>query len=111
VKKLIIVMAAASLLGLATSPVAAQQPAANQKIAGLDMSAVPDLERDGVREVQTALRAKDFDPGPIDGVVGPRTREAVRSFQNRYGMKPTGVIDNQTLFAVGHADVAISAAR
>ena len=30
---------------------------------------------------QAALRALGFDPGPLDGVPGPRTRAAVRAFQ------------------------------
>jgi peptidoglycan hydrolase-like protein with peptidoglycan-binding domain len=111
VKKLIIAIAAASLSGPVILPVAAQQHSTDQTVANLDMAAVPDLDGGGVRAVQAALRNKGFDPGSIDGVAGPMTKEAVRTFQSRYGMKPTGVVDNQSLFALGEADLAISSAR
>ena len=39
------------------------------------------LSSDTVRAVQAALSKRGFDPGPIDGVPGPRTTAAVRAFQ------------------------------
>jgi peptidoglycan hydrolase-like protein with peptidoglycan-binding domain len=33
-----------------------------------------------VREVQEALAAAGFDPGPIDGIMGPRTKAALRKY-------------------------------
>jgi peptidoglycan hydrolase-like protein with peptidoglycan-binding domain len=111
VKKLVIATAAAALFSVFAIPATAQQGSTAQTIANLNMTATPDLDRDGVRAVQRALREKSIDPGPIDGSAGPRTREAVRTFQSRYGMKPTGAIDNQLLFAMGQADLAILSAR
>ncbi len=109
-KKLVIAtLAAAALSATATLPAAAQGSTA--AAASLDMAAVPDLDREDVRVVQSGLRGKGMDPGPIDGIVGPRTRDAVRAFQTRYGMKPSGTLDNQLLFALGDADLAITAAR
>ena len=32
----------------------------------------------------------------IDGVYGPATRQAVLSFQKRYGLSPTGTVDRET---------------
>lgn len=105
-KKLVIVtIAAASLLGAATLP-AASQDNQSAAIKNLNMSAVPDLNRDAVRKVQAALGAKSFDPGPIDGIIGPRTRAAVRKYQDHFGIKATGEIDNQTLFALGTVQLA-----
>jgi peptidoglycan hydrolase-like protein with peptidoglycan-binding domain len=66
------------------------------------MDAVPILTPDYVRKVQLALQRKGVNPGPLDGIFGPLTKEAVRSFQDRYGIK----IDNQTLFAPGEVDLA-----
>jgi TPR repeat protein len=43
-----------------------------------------------VAEAQRLLKQRGFDPGPVDGVPGKRTQEAVRSFQRRLGMAPTG---------------------
>jgi peptidoglycan hydrolase-like protein with peptidoglycan-binding domain len=72
----------------------------------LDMDAVPSLTVDGIRQVQQALAKKGFDPGPIDGVLGPQTEQAIRKFQDHYGLKVTGRIDNQTLYALGEAQLA-----
>jgi TPR repeat protein len=43
-----------------------------------------------VAEAQRILKQRGYDPGPIDGVPGKRTQDAVRSFQRRLGMAPTG---------------------
>jgi peptidoglycan hydrolase-like protein with peptidoglycan-binding domain len=36
--------------------------------------------REAVKSLQTQLRDAGFDPGPIDGVVGPRTRAALQKY-------------------------------
>ena len=36
--------------------------------------------RDAVKSLQTQLRDAGFDPGPIDGVMGPRTRSALQKY-------------------------------
>ncbi|SMF29469.1 Putative peptidoglycan binding domain-containing protein [Tistlia consotensis] len=46
-----------------------------------------------VASVQRALRRRGIDAGPADGVAGPRTRAAVRTFQRRIGVTPDGVVD------------------
>ena len=33
-----------------------------------------------VREVQEALQKSGYDPGPIDGIMGPRTKAALRNY-------------------------------
>ena len=40
--------------------------------------------------LQDALRAKGFDPGPADGIIGANTRKAVRSYQQRQGWPADG---------------------
>lgn len=97
-------IAAASVAAIASFPATAQQ-STPPDITKVDTQAVPTLSPEKIRVVQQALQSKGFDPGPIDGIVGPRTREAVRNFQDRYGMNPTGEIDNQTLFALGKSDL------
>jgi hypothetical protein len=49
-----------------------------------------------VRDVQVALRDAGFDPGPIDGVMGPQTRAALREFQASQGLPSTGKLDART---------------
>ena len=87
---------------------AAAQPAATQSISQLNMDAVPRLNAESVAKVQQLLKDKGFDPGRFDGIAGPLTRGAVSSFQEKYGIKSRGEIDNQTLFALGAVDVALS---
>jgi peptidoglycan hydrolase-like protein with peptidoglycan-binding domain len=88
------------------APAAAPQQAAPPPKPQFDMTAVPKLDSNGIRQIQQALRDKNFDPGPIDGVLGSRTREAVRKFQDFYGLKANGEIDNQTLYALGQSALA-----
>src|SRR5262245_18771639 len=40
-----------------------------------------------VREVQSALKKEGFDPGPIDGMMGPMTINALRNYQSQMGMQ------------------------
>jgi peptidoglycan hydrolase-like protein with peptidoglycan-binding domain len=75
-------------------------------VSQLDMNATPTLNQDQLRRVQQALQKKGVTPGPIDGVFGPLTKAAVRKFQDRYGIEGTGEINNQTLFALGEAELA-----
>jgi len=48
-----------------------------------------------VRTLQETLAALGFDPGPIDGVYGLLTRQAVRECQRRYGLVADGVAGPQ----------------
>src|SRR5215475_5866862 len=49
-----------------------------------------------VREVQSALKKEGFDPGPIDGMMGPMTINALRNYQSQMGMQVTGTINAET---------------
>ncbi len=80
--------------------------AASVPIYQLNMDAVPSINPEGVRRVQTLLKERGFDPGPIDGVVGVRTMGALRAFRETFGIKESGAVDNQTLFALGAVDLA-----
>jgi peptidoglycan hydrolase-like protein with peptidoglycan-binding domain len=54
-----------------------------------------------IKKVQQALKDKGQDPGEIDGVMGPKTKEALKAFQEKEGLKATGSLDNQTKKALG----------
>jgi SH3 domain-containing YSC84-like protein 1 len=54
-----------------------------------------------VREIQTALQNKGMDPGPIDGVMGPKTKRAIADFQRQQNLYASGNIDQQTRTALG----------
>jgi peptidoglycan hydrolase-like protein with peptidoglycan-binding domain len=49
------------------------------------------------KNVQQALRDKGHDPGPIDGIMGPRTRGALQDFQKAQGLPVSGRLDDQTI--------------
>ncbi len=40
--------------------------------------------------IQRRLKALGWDPGPLDGAMGPRTGKAIRAYQQRYGLKAAG---------------------
>lgn len=50
-----------------------------------------------VEEIQNRLKAKGFDPGPVDGAFGPQTAAAVMSFQRASGLPADGIVGPQTL--------------
>jgi DNA invertase Pin-like site-specific DNA recombinase len=50
-----------------------------------------------VRDVQRELQRLGYEPGPVDGLFGPRTQAAVQWFQIKHGFRPSGVIDSATL--------------
>lgn len=45
---------------------------------------------DQVRLVQRRLNREGYFAGPVDGIVGPLTRQALRNYQRDHGFEPTG---------------------
>lgn len=56
---------------------------------------------DDVRAEQQALKDKGYDPGPVDGVNGPHTREALRRFQEHENLREAGRLGPHTRDALG----------
>lgn len=54
------------------------------------------FQGDMVRDAQIALRDAGYEPGRIDGVMGPTTQAAIREFQASYGLPQTGRLDQPT---------------
>jgi len=46
------------------------------------------MTRDEVRSVQRELAKDGFDPGPVDGIMGPHTESAIIAFKRSHGLKP-----------------------
>ncbi len=65
--------------------------AAYEKLAA---GPLPDLN---VRTAQLYLTYRGFDPGPVDGMIGLRTRQAIAAFQASRGLHSTGVPDEDLL--------------
>jgi peptidoglycan hydrolase-like protein with peptidoglycan-binding domain len=58
-------------------------------------------EHRDVMAMQQALRDKGHDPGPVDGVMGPRTRAALMDYQRKEGITPTGSWNDETATKLG----------
>lgn len=54
-----------------------------------------------VRDVQDALTLNTFSPGKVDGIFGPKTRDAVIGFQKSKRLKADGIVGPQTTNALG----------
>ncbi len=52
-------------------------------------------------DVQTQLQRDGYYAGPIDGVLGPMTRQAIAAFQADHGLAITSTIDEPTLASLG----------
>jgi uncharacterized protein (TIGR02594 family) len=53
-----------------------------------------------ILDIQTALKARGFDPGELDGIWGRRTIGALRAFQRANGLAADGIVGPQTLQAL-----------
>ncbi|MGH7766520.1 MAG: peptidoglycan-binding domain-containing protein [Candidatus Binatia bacterium] len=71
----------------------------------------PTAGNEEVKKIQQALKEKGQDPGPIDGVMGPKTKEALKAFQQQQGLKVTGSLDEQTKKALGIEGGSASSGR
>ena len=49
------------------------------------------------RAAQQALKTQGFDPGPIDGRMGPRTSAAISDYQRKNDLPVTGMLDEATM--------------
>lgn len=61
-----------------------------------------------VKQAQEALQAQGYDPGPIDGKMGPKTAQAVKKVQADRELEPSGQLDQRTLAAIGVSDAQSS---
>lgn len=57
--------------------------------------------RESIRRIQAELAVAGFNPGPIDGVMGPRTRTALAAFQSDQGLDHHGLLSVETLSRLG----------
>jgi peptidoglycan hydrolase-like protein with peptidoglycan-binding domain len=58
----------------------------------------PDKQQ--VQELQKKLNEEGFNAGPVDGIIGPKTRSALQQFQREEGLAASGQPDQQTLEAL-----------
>jgi len=59
------------------------------------------LDRGDVKKVQESLRDKGYYTGPVDGIMGPQTRAAIRQYQQSENLPVTGHLDGGTAGKLG----------
>lgn len=93
----------------ALPPVELDLPDVVEAAPSADTPSAEDLARQLVREVQSLLNDHGYDAGTPDGLMGPRTRDAIRHFQSDVGMTQTGEASTDVLEALrgftGYASV------
>lgn len=66
-----------------------------------DASVVDTLTTAQNKTVQTKLKKWGYYKGAIDGIYGPKTKEAVRYFQRKNGLAADGIVGPKTAAALG----------
>ncbi len=54
------------------------------------------MSRAQIRQAQQTLKTAGLYQGPIDGITGPQTKQAITAFQQGHSLPATGVLDQQT---------------
>jgi hypothetical protein len=67
-----------------------QAPAAQAPATQTPAAQTPGVQDYNLTVIQAALAAKGYKPGPIDGQIGAKTREAIRQYQAATGFEVTG---------------------
>jgi Putative peptidoglycan-binding domain-containing protein len=83
------------------TPVADKQDKAMRQTSGETSMMNRRPTRSDVKKIQEALRDKGNDPGAIDGIIGPKTREALKSYQTANNLTASGRIDAETSRRLG----------
>lgn len=77
-------------------------PATTGRFDGTPFEVAPlDVQRQAVMGAQSRLAQQGYYRGPIDGAFGPGTVSALRTFQTRFALPPSGRLDMETLAALG----------
>ena len=57
----------------------------------------PEMRKAYIRGIQEELAAHRYDPGPADGLLGPRTHKAIRKYQRDAGLPVDGAASKELL--------------
>jgi peptidoglycan hydrolase-like protein with peptidoglycan-binding domain len=100
--------------GAAATPAAAAAAAPAGTAAGTAAAAAPAGTAPGqaapaaggqgkVADIQKALQKLGFDPGKVDGLMGPHTQAAIKKFQQANGLAVDGIVGPKTQAALDKA--------
>lgn len=79
-----------------TSASASQSASANGQSSSANGQSSAQAGDESVRQLQQQLKDKGFDPGPIDGIDGPKTQAALRKAQEAGGLNASASSDLST---------------
>lgn len=65
-------------------------------IPAQDKTIVEAKSRPNIKQIQTALRNAGYDPGKIDGRLGQKTKDAIKSFQRANNLVADGKVGKKT---------------
>jgi len=80
-----------------TTDATLSSPIQEQETAGSATRLIPTAAQ--VRLMQQSLRDAGYDPGVVDGIMGPRTALALKSYQQQHGLA-VGEVTEETLAAL-----------
>jgi peptidoglycan hydrolase-like protein with peptidoglycan-binding domain len=58
------------------------------------------LTRAQTRMLQQALNSGGLDAGPVDGIMGEKTKQALQKYQSQKGLNASGQVDRETMAAL-----------
>lgn len=99
--RLTLLIAAAGLVvagcGTDGEPTSETQPGDAEESVASAHSGFPDPT---VLDLQQALEIAGYSPGAHDGLLGPSTTAAIEQFQEASGLRASGSVDHETIFAL-----------
>jgi peptidoglycan hydrolase-like protein with peptidoglycan-binding domain len=104
----IVLIASWLLAACESAPVSKAEPAKSAPAAPREsppsrpQAAAPEADSEGmtVYELQDRLTALGYKPGAVDGVLGPRTVDALKKFQADRNLAATGTLNADTIRAL-----------
>lgn len=107
----IVFVASLLLAACESAPVSKTEPAKPAPAAPREPAparaqpATPEVDNEGmtVYELQDRLAALGYKPGTVDGVLGPRTLDALKKFQGDKNLAVTGTLNVETIRALRSA--------
>ena len=68
-------------------------------------------DKGSIKLIQQSLTKLGYNPGPNDGVVGSKTRAAIRCFEDSYGLKRSGALTKLLIIKLESAQSGKPASR
>lgn len=101
-KKWILAAVALSVgLGSGYQPARSQETGSKQEKSPTGQQApASKVSQADMMKVEQALKAKGYDPGPVDGKADKETQAAIRAFQEKNNLTATGDMDKPTAEAL-----------